>query len=81
LICAARAHGATVVGSFFESTAEDSLRRNQGREGKKRVPGVAIHVTIKRLERPTMKEGFDRLFHVRLPPAGGFEVTDGPGSV
>jgi predicted kinase len=76
LIRAAREHGAAVTGYYFESKVDESLRRNQAREGKSRVPDVAIYSTIKVLERPTLKEGFDRLFHVRLSPQGGFEVTD-----
>jgi predicted kinase len=77
LIEQARRHGAVVTGYYFESRIEESLRRNQGREGKSRVPDVAIYSTLKKLERPTLNEGFDRLFHVRLSPTGGFDVTEG----
>jgi predicted kinase len=76
LILVARRHGAVVTGYYFESKVDESLRRNQAREGKSRVPDVAIYSTIKVLERPRLDEGFDRLFHVRLSSKGGFEVTD-----
>ena len=76
LILLARQQGAVVIGYYFESKVEESLRRNQAREGKSRVPDVAIYSTIKVLARPTLKEGFDRLFHVRLSPKERFEVTD-----
>lgn len=76
LIEAARAHGARVIGYYFESKVEECLRRNEGREGRSRVPEVAIYSTIKVLERPSLAEGFDRLHHVRLDGKGGFVVSD-----
>jgi len=76
LIEAAKGHGAMVTGYYFESKVEESLRRNQAREGRSRVPEVAIYSTIKVLARPALKEGFDRLFHVRLAAESGFAVTD-----
>jgi predicted kinase len=76
LIAAARAHRAAVVGYYFEPKVEESLRHNLGREGKKRVPDIAIYATFKRLEKPGLEEGFDRLFQVRLAPKGGFDVTE-----
>ncbi len=75
LIELARAHGARVVGYYFESRVEDCLARNAGRQGKDRVPDVAIYSTIKRLERPSYAEGFDRLYHVRAGESG-FVVSD-----
>jgi hypothetical protein len=41
----------------FESTRRESLGRNRGREGKARVPDVAILATAKRLVPPTLAEG------------------------
>jgi len=65
LIAAARRRGADVVGYFFVTEAGDALRRNRAREGRERVPDVAIFTTRKRLEPPTEAEGFDRLYVVR----------------
>jgi predicted kinase len=64
LIAAAHAARAKVVGYFFDATAKDCLARNRGRDGKARVPDVAIHVARARLEPPTREEGFDSLFIV-----------------
>lgn len=75
LIQAARAAGARVVGYFFNSTVDMSLELNRKRDGKSRVPDVAILTTVKRLVRPSMEEGFDRLFQVRLDPKDGFLVS------
>jgi predicted kinase len=74
VIAAARARGSSVVGYYFESKVEDCLRRN--RERSRPVPDVAIYSTIARMERPRREEGFDALHHVRVDPAGGFEVSD-----
>jgi predicted kinase len=65
LIAAARARGARVVGYALEADVRECLRRNRAREGKARVPDVAIFVSRKRLQPPTMAEGFDALFQVR----------------
>jgi len=50
LIAMAREARARVVGYFFESTAAACRDRNARREGKARVPVVAIHAAAKRLE-------------------------------
>jgi predicted kinase len=66
LIALARAHGAEVIGYYFPTEAADALRRNRTREGRDRVPDVAIFTVRKRLEPPRLEEGFDRLYVVRL---------------
>ena len=75
LIAAARRRGADVVGYFFVTEAGDALRRNRARDGRERVPDVAIFTTRKRLEPPTEAEGFDRLYVVRMnEPERRFDV-------
>jgi predicted kinase len=75
LIAAAKRHGADVVGYFFPVEAGDALRRNRAREGRERVPDVAIFTTRKRLEPPSYDEGFDRLYVVTLnEEARSFDV-------
>ena len=66
VIALARMHGAEVTGYFFVTEAGDALRRNRAREGRERVPDVAIFTVRKRLEPPTIAEGFDRLYSVRM---------------
>lgn len=66
LIALARAHGAEVTGYYFPTEAGDALRRNRAREGRDRVPDVAIFTARKRLEPPRLEEGFDRLFVVTM---------------
>ena len=76
LIAAARRHGAEVGGYYFVTEARDALRRNRTREGRARVPDVAIFTTRKRLELPSYTEGFDRLYVVIVDDATrAFVVT------
>ena len=72
---AARAARFQVVGYYFQSKIEDSLRRNAGRPEAERVPDVAIFSTAKKLELPTWDEGFDKLHYVWLEN-GKFFVED-----
>ena len=72
----ARQHGASVVAYYFEATAADALRRNRRRQGRDRVPDVAIFTVRKRLEPPDASEGLDRIYRVTLYEAEGrFDVT------
>jgi predicted kinase len=76
IIEAARRHGATVVGYTFEPDVVACRARNRGREGRARVPDVAIYTARKRLEPPAREEGFDRLIRVRTRDDGNFELDD-----
>jgi len=76
LIAIARAHHADVIAYFFVAEATDALRRNRAREGRDRVPDVAVFTVRKRLEAPALSEGFDRIYEVRMNEADGtFAVT------
>lgn len=74
LVAAARAHGARVVAYVLATTVRECLARNHGREGKARVPPVAIHTAAKKMESPSLAEGLDAVLYVRAE-AGRFEVT------
>ncbi len=76
LIALGHLYGARVIGYFFEVQLGQSLERNRLRQGKARVPDVAIFTTRKRLERPSTEEGFDQLFSVRAVGDETFEVSD-----
>ena len=68
-----RRFGAKIVGYHFESGERACLARNARREGKARVPDVAIFATAKRLVPPSREEGFDEIYRVR-PDGQIFEV-------
>jgi predicted kinase len=65
--------GARIVGYYFESAVRECLARNARREGKERVPDVAIYATAKNLVPPAREEGFDELLYVQLNDSA-FEV-------
>jgi predicted kinase len=74
LVGLGRTFGARVVGYFFDAPIAECLERNAGREGRARVPPVAIYVTARKMVAPSLDEGFDALYRVRLVE-GGFEVV------
>ena len=74
VIAAAREHGARVVGYYFAAEPREAIGRNRGREGKARVPNVAIFTAAKRMVVPERSEGFDELYHVTVAVDGGFDV-------
>ena len=76
LIAAGRTRGARVVGYAFESDLEACLARNARREGRARVEDKALFITRRKLRWPSVVEGFEVLFHVRLAPEGGFRVRE-----
>ena len=75
-IVPAKKAGFAVHGYYFQSIASDSLVRNGERGDSERVPEVAIRGAVKKLEKPSALEGFDRLFFVRLDNNGRFTVDD-----
>jgi predicted kinase len=72
LVEAARAHHASAVALFFPASVRECLVRNAQREGRARVPDVAIFATAKRLQPPILEEGFQRLYQVHLTREGLF---------
>jgi predicted kinase len=77
LVAAGRRHGARIVGYLLDTARAECLQRNRRREGRARVPDVAVHVAAARMQPPTLDEGFDELYRVRAA-GGGFEVTPQP---
>lgn len=74
LIDAAREHDAEVTGYWFPADLSGSMARNTARDPRTRVPDVGLYATIKRLRRPRLDDGFDRLVVVRFDGRGGFDV-------
>lgn len=62
----AKKHKYEVIGYYFESKIEASLERNAQRKGKARIPDIGVRATYKKLELPSMEEGFDALYFVQL---------------
>lgn len=76
IIEAARRHGATVVGYVFPPDVAACRERNRRRQGRARVPDVAIYAARKRLEPPSRAEGFDSLTRVQTRDDMTFELAE-----
>lgn len=61
IIAIAREYGARVVGYFLDVPVREAIARNELREGRAKVPKVAIFTSAKRLVPPSLAEGFDEL--------------------
>jgi predicted kinase len=70
----AKAAGFRVIGYYFPSDLEGALARNVARPARARVPEAGIRGTRKRLQPPSLKEGFDALYCVKLASDGQFLV-------
>ncbi len=68
--------GFRVIGYYFQSTVGESIRRNNARTGKAQIPAKAIAGTSKKLQVPTLSEGFDELYYVRIGEVGEFIVEE-----
>jgi predicted kinase len=76
LIQLGRTNGAVIIGYYFATPVRESLERNRARQGRERMPDVAIYATAKRLVPPTYAEGFDRLYVCRITGDQTFECRD-----
>ena len=76
LIDLGKMYGARIIGYYFESQVSMCIKRNKQREGKARVPDVAIYATAKKLVPPSYAEGFDELYYVRIANNSGYQVEE-----
>ena len=58
-------HGFRLVAFWLEALPNEALARNAAREGREQIPVPGILGTYKRLEVPTLEEGFDAVYRVR----------------
>jgi predicted kinase len=79
-IAPARAAGFRVVCYFFQTSLRDAIHRNNQRAGKQKVPVPAVAATFRKLQPPTLEEGFDAIFTVTISPQQTFVVTAGPAT-
>jgi predicted kinase len=70
----ARAAGFRVIGYLVDVDETEALGRNAERAGRRRVPTSGLVGTARRLQRPTLEEGFDELWHATAAPDGGWRV-------
>ncbi|MCL2319566.1 MAG: hypothetical protein FWC45_05740, partial [Treponema sp.] len=53
-----------IIGYYFKTDIERSIKLNQKRTGKEFVPEIGILGTYKKLELPSIDEGFTQLYYV-----------------
>ena len=75
-IVPAKAAGFQVIGYYFKSDVDDSLRRNADRPDDEFVPEIAIYNAARQQQPPTIAEGFDKLFTVGLASGNQFIVRE-----
>jgi len=67
--------GYYIVGMYFPPDKDFSFAHNALREGKARVPDIAIHATAAKFEVPAFDEGFDEIWQV-VNDGSTFNVTN-----
>ncbi len=80
-IAPAKAAHFRVVGYYFQSTLQDAFRRNRQRVTPKVIPEQGIAGTYKRLELPSLAEGFDELYSVTIGERQAFAVQEWTGGI
>jgi predicted kinase len=75
-IQAAKAAQFKVVGYYFQSSVKEAIQRNDYREGKEKIPVPGLLGAYKRLQIPTLEEGFDMLHYVKIGEDGKFVIEE-----
>jgi predicted kinase len=73
-VAPARAAGFRVAGYLVDADEAEALGRNAERAGRRRVAAAGLVGTARRLQRPTLEEGFDELWHATAAPGGGWRI-------
>lgn len=71
---AAKAARFRVIGYYLQSSVGDCKARNEGREECQQVPLAGLLGTYRRLELPSLSEGFDEIYYVRIGEDGRFVI-------
>lgn len=57
---------AKIIGYYFQSKLDESLKRNENRIEAEFIPTIGIKGTYNKLELPSYNEGFDELYYVQI---------------
>ena len=77
-IAAARAVGFRVTAYHFRVPLRAAIARNHRRPAGEKIPVPVLIATLKRLQPPTVDEGFDQIYTVELGADNQFLVTEQP---
>lgn len=72
----AKQFGFRTICYYFPAVVKEVLARNKQRTGKAVIPVPGIFGSLKRLQVPTLAEGFDKLYHVSINAANEFEILE-----
>jgi predicted kinase len=75
-ILPAKTAGFEVIGYYFASDISAILERNRLRLGKEHIPEAGIRAAYNKLQFPTLSEGFDKLYYVKIDLQGSFVVEE-----
>jgi len=67
-----------VIGYYFRPDLRRAIKWNSLRAGKQAIPVPGLIGTMKRLEQPTLEEGFDELWEVTVDAENRFVVSPMP---
>jgi predicted kinase len=76
-IDACKNKGFKIIGYYFEPNFVESIKRNEKRTGKERIPEMGIKSVTSKLEVPSYEEGFDELYSV-ISSEGTFQIKKLP---
>lgn len=62
----AKEYNYKIVGIYFRSSIDESLKRNEGRTEKEKLTKKAIISIAKTLEQPSFNEHFNELYYVKI---------------
>ena len=66
----------TIIGFYFKSSISECIERNSKRMGNEKIPELGIRGTHKKLELPSMSEGFDKLWYTTVITGTDFRMDE-----
>lgn len=57
-------HNFKIIGYYFEINVPRSIKWNKERDKSEIIPDVGIYSTCKKMEIPTLSEGYDKLYRI-----------------
>lgn len=66
--------GFEVIAYYFETDLNSTLTRNSHRAGKANIPEVAVRATYKKLQVPSLDEGFSKVLRIQIIGTGEFLI-------
>lgn len=70
----AQAAGYAIVSYYFDTDLKSTIERNEQRTGKAKIPIAGIKVKWHQLHMPSMVEGFQEVYRVRIVPDHEFSI-------